>query len=562
MRRWLFSFAIGCSAAFAQHDHGPGEHVEKIGWVSAEILQRPVVLRSGIGSLHEPVTTSSTQAAAFYDQGLAYIHNYVWIEASRSFHQALRLDPKLAMAHIGLARTYWNMDDLDQARAHLAKAQALQAGITEREKMRIAVTASHLESLSAPKDKARFQAYRDLLDQSLARFPDDAELWLLRGNASEASPYGRGQRGAAQSIAFYEAALRRAPSHWGANHYLIHSYEMIGRVDQALEHGKIYVEAAPAIPHAHHMYGHDLRRNGQTGQAIARFLRAKELEDAYYREEKIDAGNDWHRNHNLNLLATSYQYQGRMKETEQLLLESRSLPIHQAYQEFNHKDYFEFLLHRARYNEALTAARQQANSGRFPIGRAAGHALAGNALLALNQIAEARQELQAAQKEVDSIGGDIYAQPYIEALRGEILLREKDPAGATLLKSVAADIRAVPGPDAWMQAIYRLELLARAARDAGDWELAEFMAGQMLAHDPRYGGTHFALALVAEHKGDVGAAKTHFAHAAAAWSKADAGMTETAEIKRRGIPPSTVSVVAPDATTGASALLNPSAATG
>ena len=49
---------------------------------------------NGIGNSHEAVTTTSKEAQAFYDQGLNYLESYVWIEASRSFHQALRLDPE------------------------------------------------------------------------------------------------------------------------------------------------------------------------------------------------------------------------------------------------------------------------------------------------------------------------------------------------------------------------------------------------------------------------------------------------------------------------------------
>ena len=38
---------------------------ETIGWVPREILERPVILRHGIGVAHQKVTTSSTQAQAF-----------------------------------------------------------------------------------------------------------------------------------------------------------------------------------------------------------------------------------------------------------------------------------------------------------------------------------------------------------------------------------------------------------------------------------------------------------------------------------------------------------------
>jgi tetratricopeptide (TPR) repeat protein len=538
MRKLLIAALLLCSTALAQHE---GHCAPNIGWVPSEILQRPVSLRDGVGKLTDPVTTSSAEAQAFYNQGLAYIHNYVWIEAARSFHQALRDDSKLAMAHWGLARTYLNMDALPQANDALKKAEALAAKASPREQKRIEAMAKHLESLADPQNKEKFQAYRDFLDQALAQFPEDAELWIIRGNASEPGPWGRGQRGAAQSIAFYEAALNRVPGHWGANHYLIHSFEMIGKIDQALAHGKIYADAAFNIPHAHHMFGHDLRRNGKTDDAIARFLRAKELEEAYYKTEKIEASYDWHRNHNLNLLATSYQYQGRMKEAEQLLLESASLPVHYSYQELNKKDLFEFLLHRGRYEEALKHARDLANTGKYPVGRAAGHVLAGQALLALGRQDDAKRELAAAKGE---ISGDQYFQPYIDALEGEIMLRGKNSKADELLKSVVARVRAVPGPDAWMQAIYRVELLARAARESNNWKLAEFLAQQMLEHDRHYAGTHYALALVAEHKGDKKSANEHFARAAAAWKKADPGLTEIAEIQRRGVqasaePPST-----------------------
>jgi hypothetical protein len=63
-----------------------------VGWVPGELLQRPIELRNGIGRVHDEVTTSSAEAQQFYDQGLAYLHSYVWVEAARSFHQARRPD--------------------------------------------------------------------------------------------------------------------------------------------------------------------------------------------------------------------------------------------------------------------------------------------------------------------------------------------------------------------------------------------------------------------------------------------------------------------------------------
>jgi len=84
----------------------PHDGHSNTGPVPLEILQRPVTLRTGIGEFHERVSTPSPEAQSFYDQGLAYLHSYVWIEAARSFRQALRLDPNLAMAYLGLTDAF------------------------------------------------------------------------------------------------------------------------------------------------------------------------------------------------------------------------------------------------------------------------------------------------------------------------------------------------------------------------------------------------------------------------------------------------------------------------
>src|SRR5882724_1273557 len=74
------------------------------------LATRPLSLRTGIGSAHDHVQTASTKAQAFYDQGLAYLHSYVWLEAARSFNHALRLDADLAIAHAILSIAYTELN--------------------------------------------------------------------------------------------------------------------------------------------------------------------------------------------------------------------------------------------------------------------------------------------------------------------------------------------------------------------------------------------------------------------------------------------------------------------
>src|SRR5258708_2345320 len=120
----------------------------------------------------------------------------------------------------------------------------------------------------------------------------------------------------------------------------------------------------------------------------------------------------------------------------------------------------------------------------------------------------------------------------LKVLQGEFFLRtgQKDKA-RPMLEDVARKVRAAPGPDAWTQALFTLESIARAAREVGDWDLAGWTARQMVEHYPNYGGAHYALALVAQHGGDRLTASREAVAAAKFWSTADPDLAELKTIK-------------------------------
>jgi tetratricopeptide (TPR) repeat protein len=533
----ILFFALCPGPANAQHDAHAGH--DTVGYVPRAVLERPLPIRKGTGTVHEAVTTSSKEAQAFYDQGVAYLHSYVWVEAARSFHHALRHDEKLAMAYIGLSRAYSGLDDPKAARESFEKAQSLAAGVSKREQRRIAVRGKQLEALSDLSNSPKHLEYKKAIDDALSVFIDDAELWLLRGNAEEPTAAGRGQRGGAASTAFYEKVFSISPDNFAAHHYLIHSFENIGQMEPALKHGKIYSQQAFAIPHAHHMYGHDLRRVGRITEAIAEFRKADDLENSYYSAENIPSGYDWHHQHNLDLLSTSYQYLGQMKTAERLMREAFAIPAVNESLEFAKKEWPRFLLGRGRKEEALAAA-DALIKGKFPTPRATGHLIAAQILLSMKRIAEAKEAIIEAEKKMRDatpvvargVGIGSAFEPELESLRAEVLLREgKAEEARALFKEVERKLRALLGPDAWSQALFRLESIALTAREVGDWELAEYTARQMLDHDAAYAGSHYALALVAEQKGDRSLAEQELRKAEELWRNADADLPELAHAR-------------------------------
>src|SRR4029077_3063816 len=124
----------------------------------SEILVRPIDLRTGIGHAHDAVDGSSPEGQTYYDQGLSYLHNYVWFDAARSFNQALGLDSHLAMAYVGLSIAH---DELNQrAAGHDALEHARQLAGGAHERRHEAIRERQLAAEDAPQDKEKLALYR------------------------------------------------------------------------------------------------------------------------------------------------------------------------------------------------------------------------------------------------------------------------------------------------------------------------------------------------------------------------------------------------------------------
>jgi proline iminopeptidase len=502
-----------------------------------ELLARPLPLRSGIGLVHEAAGATAAEAQRYYDQGLAYLHSYAFIEAARSFHQALRLDSTLVLAHVALGRARLGMEDAAGAGAALARARAVASPGDARAQRRIRVLETQLAALAAPADGGRLVAYRQAIEEALAHELDNPELWTLRGNAEEAltGAAGIGQFGGAAGIAFYERALRLQPDHAGAHHYLIHSYETIGRTDSALAHGATYARLVPGIAHAQHMYAHDLMRVDRVPEAIALFERADSLERAYYATERVAPDLDWHRPHNLELLALLYLHEGRVGDAERVLREVRTLKPLGGYAYAFQRTLPEVLLVRGRAAEAeRLLAPLLADGAAGP--QAVARALLGRARLQQGDAAGARVALTAARAALAGAAPieQMFFAPYADLLEGALTLAGGAPARAdSLLRAAAAPANAFPGPDGWVTGLLAYDGAMDAAQRAGDWALLARLARAAVAYAPRHGMGHYHRALAAGRLGDRATEREALGRALALWQGADRDLPERREAERR-----------------------------
>jgi tetratricopeptide (TPR) repeat protein len=501
----------------------------------SEILASPVPLRDGIGAVSEPVTTTSRESSAFYNQGVAYLHSFVWIEAARSFNQALRSDPKLAMAYIGLSYALGELGMSREAREASDRAQSLVQSVTPKERVRIALRKAQLDAAALPDDLALRKEYRRKLDESLQAFPDDVELLLLVGQAQDPSNDGHGMNVGSTSLPFYLRALTTSTDYFATHHFLTHAYENTRQYDQAVVHAERYARLAYNVPHAHHMYGHVLRRLNRMKEAIVEFEKADQIETAYLKAEAIPPKYDWHARHNLSLLGTSYQYAGRLTSADVVL--HRQFEFESASpNEFDtdRQLWVTLLLARGKPAQALAAA--QSLIGRSDrLTTALGHLLASRSLLALKRPNDAANEGNLALADMRAAGprGGVLV-PELELTQGGLQLRTGQIESArTTLQSAAAKLREATGPDAWVTTLFSFEAVVHTARAAGAWPIAQDFADRMREVDPEYPGTQYALGLVAEHAGDRETAVARYQEAANGWADADsdfAGLDARARI--------------------------------
>lgn len=493
--------AIAPLSAFAQHDHAPAV----AGRIPAEILVRPVEIRTGIGRVSHPTSAKSTEAQAFYEQGLAYLHSYQWLEAARSFNQAIRFEHDFPLAWTGLSRAYSGLEDPKLAREAHAKALTF-TNVTPREARWLDVRTKQLDAMEAERstkaDDAYFE-YIKALNAAIEGDPADAELWTQRGNAEEpGGAYGRGQRGTASSIAFYERAIALVPGHFGAHHYLIHTYEQIGIFDKALEHGKVYADAASDVPHALHMYAHDLMKLGRTAEAIDVFGRANRIELAYYEREKIARDYDWHHTHNLALLALSHRHEGNLDEAERLLRDGASVDQQTATRKGYYKGVLLDLLYARGQHEEVIREATALTTWKPGAVRALGHSMAARSLMATGRVDAAAPHVKALENET-SEGGmyGTFADLHAGLARAEYELRTgKRAEGAERLRSVMSTARAQRTPDGWIEGLFTIESVFLVAKALEEWDLAADASARLMDHDKAYAGSRTAAEAIAERR--------------------------------------------------------------
>src|SRR5215469_6847399 len=90
------------------------------GEVFNEGPRQKAYLMGNTGNVTLKITTKSSEAQKFFDQGLGQLHGFWYFEAERSFRQAAAIDPDCAMAYWGMAVA--NINNAERAKGFIKKA--------------------------------------------------------------------------------------------------------------------------------------------------------------------------------------------------------------------------------------------------------------------------------------------------------------------------------------------------------------------------------------------------------------------------------------------------------
>jgi len=278
-------------------------------------------LMTGIGTSPLRITTKSTEAQAYFSQGMSLLHCFWDFEAYRAFKEAARLDPDAPMAYWGILRAisaYPAMED--ERKDAVAKIKKLMDRAGDQEKY-------YLREFEHDADSERKPA--NFMEQLLEKYPDDVDAQAFLGLSLSGGYDDHGQPNPGQVSAYMvlENLLAKHPDNAAANHYLIHLLEPGVHPERALHAADVLAKLAPASGHMVHMPGHIYYRVGDYERARESFLAGMKVEEEYMDREHVGIIDNWNYPHNISYLIADDVETGRYKEALRLAAKLDGLPV-------------------------------------------------------------------------------------------------------------------------------------------------------------------------------------------------------------------------------------------
>jgi hypothetical protein len=301
----LLLLSVSFPLAQDDHSHAPPE---QLGTVSFAISCTPAVQRQ-------------------FDRSMALLHSFAYTAAADSFHSVAERDPRCAMAHWGIAMSYFHQlwdPPLLPATIPIAQKQvqlAQQIGAaTQRERQFIHALGLIYQNAATVPYRTRASNYERAMRDLAAKNPHDTEAQVLYALAllANESPTDKTHAKQKQAADILEPLNRAFPHHPGIPHYLIHAYDNAELAKRGLPAARAYSQIAPSAPHALHMPSHIFTRLGLWDDSIQANLAAREAA-----HHQGDIGEELHA---MDYLVYAYLQKGSDRDAAKVVEQVQNMP--------------------------------------------------------------------------------------------------------------------------------------------------------------------------------------------------------------------------------------------
>lgn len=505
------------------------------------------------------VTTSSSLAQRYFNQGLNWMYAFNHDEAIRAFEHAARLDPACAMAWWGVAICHGphiNNPMMDEARSRaawdaLGRALALADGAAPVERALIGALGARYDDpgrdggrsipQTAEERRPFDEAYAEAMARVYKRFPTDNDVATLYAEAlMDLSPWdlwsldGEPRPQTPEVLRLLQQVLASDPNHPGANHLYIHAVEASPHPELADGAATRLRTLVPGSGHMVHMPSHIDVRLGRWNLAADQNEASMRVHERYAQRSPRQGLYRAYMFHNVHFLSYACMMAGREKDAI-----SAARRMMASIPEAFYEDYapvvdayaaieVESLMRFGRWDDLLAEPEPRAS---LPITGAFWSFARGVAFAAKGDVSNARAEQTRFRQRVNAIPDDAMmainpARKVLsiaeEMLEGEILFREGDLDGAVrhLRAAVAIeDTLTYMEPPDWVQPVRHA--LGAFLVEAGRHAEAEAVYREDLRRLPENGWSLHGLAKCLRATGRDAEAEAVEARFRKAWARSD-----------------------------------------
>jgi tetratricopeptide (TPR) repeat protein len=312
--RWFVSIVLGVAAGVASAQQPgtpplPSRYTEPIALYTA-----------ALGPFSRPISSSNTEAQAFFDQGFQLMYAFAKVDAVRSFREAWQRDPNCAICYWGEAWAWgsylngpMNAEEARGAFAALQKALSLkdQAPPTERAFIE-ALSVRYVEHFDPDRRIEQDRAYANSMRRLSDAHPDDLDAATLYADALFLLEPRRGTRdindpNVQRLHRVLEQILLKDIHHPGACHLYVHATESTIAPEKAEPCAEFLKNSIPGASHINHMPSHTWNEVGRWSDSVRANIQA------WHSDQKAAIGEGFaiYPEHNLHMLLFAASMDGQ-----------------------------------------------------------------------------------------------------------------------------------------------------------------------------------------------------------------------------------------------------------